>query len=499
MRMPHLPWPWKTFRCTTIVIVGAIGLIGCASHKYGAADVEQQILGELRRDGIPAPDVVGNAHQHSPSLADQAALTGTGPITLADLLNAAEARNPAIAAARSDVGISAGEIWQASLYPNPQVELSSEEIPFSSGVDEGVTTLSLTQPIVLGDRLNAAVAAAEAQEAATRARMELSIREVFGEIAQLHARLLAIRQAEALYGELAELGNQTLTMARTRFEARAATETEVIRPQIELYQIELARARLASEKAAATTQLSAMLDGVVIDAERLAGDVTDNPPEVDLAALADVVRVQHPALVAADREADAAEARLRRIRAERMPDLDVHAGAGYHGERDEGIYEIGVGVTLPLWDNRQGKVLSERYALMRARQQRSVTESEILARLAEAHGEYEAARAQLQTVRDQIVPAANRSYEQTQEAYRGGRAAFLELLDAQRTLTEARATLIELSGAAAAARAKIMQIVGQLDALPSSDSGPAPHGSESSITVSTQRPAPEQAGAEVMP
>jgi cobalt-zinc-cadmium efflux system outer membrane protein len=97
---------------------------------------------------------------------------------------------------------------------------------------------------------------------------------------------------------------------------------------------------------------------------------------------------------------------------------------------------------------------------MRARQQRLALENDLLRRLSEVHADYESARTQLATVRDQIVPAATRSYEQTQEAYRGGRAAFLELLDAQRTLTEARATLVELSGTAAVARARIMQIVG---------------------------------------
>jgi cobalt-zinc-cadmium efflux system outer membrane protein len=282
-------------------------------------------------------------------------------------------------------------------------------------------------------------------------------------------------------------------MARTRFEARAAPETEVIRPQIELYQIDLVRARLAKEKAAATEQLSLLLGGVQIDPERLSGEVSDSPPAIDPGALAALVRQHHPALLAAEREADAAAARLERIRAERVPDLDVRAGAGYRGETDEGIYEIGVGVTLPLWDHRQGDILSARFDLMRARQQRAAIENDLLRRLAEAQGEYESARAQLETVRDQIVPAAARSFEQTQEAYRGGRAAFLELLDAQRTLTEARTTLIELSGAAAAARARIMQIVGQLETPPSSDSSQGQTGGASSTTTQPHT------GAEVNP
>jgi cobalt-zinc-cadmium efflux system outer membrane protein len=341
-------------------------------------------------------------------------------------------------------------------------------VPFRTGVDEGVTTVSITQPFVIGDRLDAAVDAAEAEQAAKRAEVELRRREVFGEVAKLHSRLLTIQQAEALYEQLAELGDQTLHMARTRFEARAAPETEVIRPQIELYHLDLTRARLMSEAVAAEEQLSLLLGGIEIDTERLSGSVSDTPSALDRDALSAMVRREHPALVVADREIDASAARLARIKAERVPDLDVRAGIGYQGEAGEGIFEVGAGVMLPLWDNRDGDILSARFDLMRARQQRAAIEIQLLGRLAEVLGEYEAARVQLATMRDQIIPAAIRSYEQTQEAYRGGRAAFLELLDAQRTLTEARATLIELSGAAAAARAEVMQIVGPLEVIPTS-------------------------------
>ncbi|MCI0674970.1 MAG: TolC family protein [Phycisphaerales bacterium] len=441
-----------------IVLIGLVH-VGCASRDRGVADMEQRILEELRRDGIPGPhnDSTSSAHE-APSA--HSALPDAGPISLADLLALAEARNPALAAARSEVGIAAGQVWQAHLYPNPRLEVASDEVPFDSGFDNGITTVSMTQPIVLGDRLSAATDAAEAEKAASRAKLELRAREIFGEIAQLHARLLAIRQAQTLYDELAELGGRTLSMARTRFEARAAPETEVIRPQIELHQIDLARARLIKENDAALRQLELLLGGVEIDADRLAGEVTDNPPAIDLDAVATQVRQGHPALAMADREIAAAQARLERIGAERVPDLEVRAGAGYQGEIDEGIFEVGAGVTLPLWDNRQGDILAARFDLMRARHLREATQNDLLGRLAEVHGEYESARAQLATVRDQIVPAALRSFEQTQEAYRGGRAVFLELLDAQRTVTEARATLIELGGAAAAARARMMQIVG---------------------------------------
>jgi cobalt-zinc-cadmium efflux system outer membrane protein len=438
-------------------------VIACAAGCAGGGDQarQQRILEELEREGVilfQADDSSGAGDAGT-----QPTLPANGPITLADLLAVAEARNPSLAAARSEIGMSAGQVWQASLYPNPSVEISSEEIPFRSGIDEGVMVLSATQPIVLGDRLDAAVAAAEADEAARRAEVEVRIREIFGEIAQLHARLLANRQARALYEQLAELGAQTLNMAQLRFEARAAPETDVIRPQIELHQIEVARARLAVEEAGALEQLSLLLGGFEVDVERLEGTIPENPDALALGELATIVRNGHPALVAADREIDAAEAQLERIRAERLPDLDVRVGAGYAGESDEAIFEVGAGMVLPIWDEREGDILSARFEIVRARQGRLAVENDLLQQLAEAHADYEAARVQLATVRDQIVPAALRSFDLIMAAHRGGRADFLEVIDAQRTLMEARTMLIDLMGDAAAARARILQITGPLE------------------------------------
>lgn len=452
---------WIIVVLTAFVAALCTCIAGCgARHGF-----EQRLLDRLSEVGVTLRDG-SEANAANSDDRHAAALPVSGPITLADLFAVAEASSPRLAAARSEIGVAAGQVWQASLYPNPRAEINAEEIPLSSGggVDDGIVTVSVTQPIVVGGRLKAASRAAEAEEAATRARLQLTVRETFGEIASLHARIIANRQTEALYAELAQLGGEALGVAKARFEARAAPETDVIRPQIELAQIELVRARLAKERAAAVKQLSILLGGVPVDDTRLVGEISDEPPAVDFETLAASVRSAHPALTAAEREADAAEARLERIKAERVPDIDVSAGAGYHGEMEHGIVQFGVGAMLPLWDNREGDMLSARFAVLRARQQRAAIEQDVLRQLAEAHGNYEAARAQLAIMREQIVPAAARSFEQAQEAYRAGRTPFLDLIDAQRTLTEARATLMELATAAALARAEMMTIAGELGA-----------------------------------
>ncbi|MBM4109274.1 MAG: TolC family protein [Phycisphaerae bacterium] len=446
--MPHRA---NTALLFTVCLSAAAGLAGCAGD---GALTGRKILDDLERARVPAPDTTGRAPEAA------ADLPASGPVSLADLLTVAEARNPELAAARSGVGVAAGQRWQASLYPNPRADVSVEDVSWRNGAGDVKTTVGFTQPIVLGNRRHAAVDAASAEEAARVAEVEARRRAVFGDIAAEHARLVAVREQERLYGELRDLANRTLAGAQTRFEARAAPELDVIRPRVELYRIEASLARLAQERMACARALGLLVGGVDVDAARLTGELPPVPGALDIAALESTVRATHPALAVADREIDAATATLARVDAERAPDLDVRVAAGHRGESDDGIVEFGVGMTLPLWDTRQGDILSSRFEVMRARQRRAAIENDLLGRLSEAAGAYAAARAQLDTFRDRIVPDAQRAFDQVGEGYRGGRSSFLDLLDAQRTLTEARVALVDLARAVAAARARVIQVVG---------------------------------------
>lgn len=470
----------------TPAVLATAALTGCAADDSLFSG--KRIIADLERQGIPSPDQDGRA----PTAQGRAELPGSGPITLADLLAAAEARSPDLAAARSSVGVAAGEAWQASLYPNPSLDFEAEDISWEDGVSDSKTTIGVTQPIILGDRRKAAMQAADAERAARLAEVDSRRRALYGDIAVLHARLVSLREQERLYGELRDLAGRSLAAAQTRFDAKAATETEVIRPRVEVYRIEAALARLNQEQRAAAGQLGPLIGGLAVDAARLEAIAPGPPGSLDLAHLRSEVRRTHPALAAADRAFDAAQARFERTRAETTPDLDVRIAAGYRGESDDGIVEVGAGIAIPLWDAREGDRLSARFAMLRARQQRVAAENDLLGRLAAAVGEYEAARVQWEAFRDRIVPDAQRAFDQSGEGYRAGRNSFLELLDSQRTLTEARVTQSELAGAVLAARARVMQIVGP-DGL-----RPGPAAAEQGA-IPQDKPVERPQGAEVQP
>lgn len=452
----------------------AAALSGCSSPFTG-----EDIYDRLGQAGIPRPDGATDAIEPD-ARAAEAALPALR-ITLADLLRQAEEANPDLRSSRSAVGVAAGQVWQAGLYPNPTAGVRSSEIGFEG--DSSNTIVGVTQPIVIGNRLRAAIAAADAEEAAKLADVERVRREVFGGVAELHARVLELDAQLRLVDELITVATQTLDIAETRFEARAVAEPDVIRPRVEVHQLRADRQRIARESAAAEKQLGLVLNTDPISADRLGSRISTTPEPLDEDQLVAAVETGHPAMIVADLEIKAAEAILKRIRAERVPDLNVTAGVGYSDESDQGIAEIGVGAEIPLWDRRQGDILSARFELMKRRQNKAATRNRFLSELAEEVGAYGAARDQLAVIRDQVVPDAQRAFDQIDESYRAGRATFIDLLDAQRTLMQSRRTLIELAGRASVARARIAAISG-MDTLSVSNH----HQSEQSPSNPTAAP-----------
>jgi len=447
--MKNQIWP-----VATAVALVAASLSGCSSPLAG-----NDIYDRLERAGIPRPTQTDQKASASLLVAqDETTILPTTDITLADLLRRAEQTNPELRSSRYAVGVSAGQAWQVGLYPNPTVGVKSGEIGFEG--DSSNTILGVTQPIVIGNRLRAAVAAADAEEAAKLADVERVRRKVFGQIAELHARVLELDAQLKLVDELISVASQTLGIAETRFEARAVAEPDVIRPRVEVHQLRADRQRIAQELIAAEKQLGLLLRTEPINADRLNEHIPLMPAPLDEAQLVADVELAHPALIVADLEIDAAAATLDRIRAERVPDLKVSAGIGYSDEGDQGIAEIGVSAEIPVWDRRQGDIMSARFELMKRRQDKAITQTRLLSELAAEIGAYKAARDQLEVIRDQVVPDAQRAFEQIDESYRAGRASFIDLLDAQRTLMQSRRTLIELAGRASVARARVAAISG---------------------------------------
>jgi cobalt-zinc-cadmium efflux system outer membrane protein len=100
-------------------------------------------------------------------------------------------------------------------------------------------------------------------------------------------------------------------------------------------------------------------------------------------------------------------------------------------------------IPLPVVNRHQGAILEAQHRLAKAGEEGRAADVRVRTALATAYATLTAAFAEATTLRDAIVPGARRVLEATSEGYRQGKFSLLDVLDAQRTLFEARGQYIE--------------------------------------------------------
>ncbi|MDP6361151.1 MAG: TolC family protein, partial [Planctomycetota bacterium] len=333
--------------------------------------------------------------------------------------------------------------------------------PNEVGLGRSENKIAIVQTLILGGRRSAAISAATAERDARSLLVQSKLREVQSELQRIHVDLVYLRQAIVLHLELGDVAQETLRVARTRFDAKAAPESEVIKAQIDVYELGLSRRRLDRLLTALSEQLTSLLGGVRVPVETIGGRLPRKLPELDIHRLQVAVRERHPAVLAAEKNVEVADCKIDEAKAERISDIGVRLAYGRDAATGEDSVEAGISIPLLLFNRNQGRILESRHLASKAKRDAESLVDNLLSELAISHASYTTARDEVETLHRQIVPAAERAFQQAKEGYQAGKIGFLDLLDAQRTLTRGQLSLLESVKDMNVARAKLWKIVGR--------------------------------------
>jgi cobalt-zinc-cadmium efflux system outer membrane protein len=139
--------------------------------------------------------------------------------------------------------------------------------------------------------------------------------------------------------------------------------------------------------------------------------------------------------------------RLEKLR--RAPDVTLKLGRDRDPEYDAN--RIGVAVTIPLFDRRQGPIAQASAQVERNRLQLENRLFQLQQQLEAAYSQFELSRNQVSALETGIVREAEAALKVAEAAYRFGERGILDFLDAQRVFRAVRNELIsaryELSAA----------------------------------------------------
>lgn len=364
-------------------------------------------------------------------------------ITLDEALKLAEALNPELQALRRDIEIAAAETRHASLYSNPSVFAETEDYRTkgSNGLSGAERTLGVGVPIVLSGRIGAATAVAQKQREIAAWVYAWERRKKLIEVKKAFFQLLALQQYRALTEDNRDVAKAFHEVSEQRFRAQAVPEMEVLKSSVALAKAEADLRTVEGQWASALSSLKASIGNVDLAFTRVAGTLPSKFEVPALQALKAPIFDKHPLVERALRAKEQAEAELSLAKAEAWPDVSVQVAMG-KGPEDDTIVEGGVSVPLPLFNRNQWKVAAAEHRIRRAEHEIEAAKNEVLRRLESSYHAFVAAQHRVDAYRGEILPKALRALASSNEGYRQGKFNYLDVLDAQRTVAEARIALV---------------------------------------------------------
>ena len=410
--------------------------------------------------------------------AEAAPAEPTGVLTLRHAIAAALLRNPELASSSYSVRVAETGVLQAGLPPNPELGVEVENFGGSGDVrafETAETTVSLSQVIELGGKRSKRTQAAKLTADLVGWDYETKRIDVLTEVAQRFIDVAAAQRRVELAKENVTLAEQVLNTVAERVKAGKVPPVEQTKSRVLLATnrtaMERARRQLltARQRLAATWGSSqATFDSVSADLETL----RPIPAQENLFARLG----QNPDLARWATEISLRRAELAVAKSKSIPDIAVSVGARQFAETDDVGVVAGISLPITIFDRNQGDIRKSRYDALRSLAERQAAETRVRAALGEAYQNLSTALDTAVTLRDEVLPGAEEAFSVTNKSYSEGKLPYIEVLDAQRTLYEARAQYTDALVEYHKAVADVERLVGErLSGSPATEStiGPA--------------------------
>lgn len=362
------------------------------------------------------------------------------PVTLAALQEMALANSPAIRRAQADADAAYGPVIQAGLYPNPTAGYQADQWqPRQRTGNAGQQGAFVNQTIRFPGKLSLAQAAAgfdflNARVAARRAEVD-----VLTHVRSAYFAALVAKQAADTNRALSELADEVYQLQLRQVAGGTAAGYEPLQLYAQAVQARNALTQSRTTAAAAWRQLAAAVGKPDLAPVPLAGRADLPPPALDYDRLKERLLAGHTDLLTARNSLEQAEVHLRSQRLAPYPDLQTNTVVQHDNSTGNNQFNLQLGVQLPVYDRNQGNILQAAGQVRRARENLAATANDLVGRLAEAHGRYQANRAIAENLRERVVPNLTRAYRALVRRYQvePDKVGFADVVVAQQNVGQA--------------------------------------------------------------
>ena len=386
------------------------------------------------------------------------------PLTLQAALDEALQRNPELIAIRAAVDAERHRPAQERALMPPMLEAQIWRWPLDTVNPARGTYMIMAQQDLPGfgkRALRERLAAADVDVAS--AALVARARDIVAEVRRTYAELFVARKAVDVADERLALLRQLADASQIRYAAGKTAQQDVLKAVVEISRLHADREMDDERARMAAARLNTLLGR---DPAAEGGALVVPREDVALraiGALQELAIERQPDLVLARAEIARSEAALAVADSARKPDFFVRGGyMAMGGERD--AVTAGVGITWPNapW-SRKGidaarSEARDRVAAARARLDAETSKVRLMVHEAYIRAESAARRAAL--LRTSVVPQSAQALDVSRVGYQADRGEFMDIVDNQRVLAEARLGYYRALAELEQARADLERAVG---------------------------------------
>ncbi|HYN54923.1 MAG TPA: TolC family protein [Methylotenera sp.] len=394
------------------------------------------------------------------------AIAAENVITLDEATALALKANPEIAVVLRAREAESGFKLQAAARPNPTLSTLVEDLRSQYRN----STILISQQLETAGKRDRRMVAADSNIALADADILITQAEISAKVYAAYYQLLAAQQAQALAIELLQISTQSRETTAKRVLAGKVSPVEETKAKVVEAGLKIELAAANQELAFARKRLASLwlyepIDNIAVDspgsATFFAAGELDNINEIPtlselITQLQNSPRLQKATLAITQKQA------LRDIeKAKQTPDVTVSLGAKRNEELG-GITQavIGLSIPIPVFDRNQGNLQGAQARQLQAESEKIALQNQLTIDLTDAYGRRQLQIEAAKTYVSDILPGAQSAYEAARKGFDFGKFSFLEVLDAQRTLFQAKTQFLQTLALARQAQADIQNILG---------------------------------------
>ena len=362
--------------------------------------------------------------------------------------------NAELAIATRELEATEGGVIQGGARPNPELAFLLED----TRRETRTTTLQLNQPIELGGKRSARLAAAGRTREIAAVELDLRRAEIRALVTANFFDVLAAQERIRLAQEVANLAKRATEVAAKRVASGKVPPLEETKARVTEANVRLDLSLAQSELRTARQRLASTWGNPLPRFERAEGRL-EPLPALPSAESMNARLAESPHLKRAKIEIQRRKSLADLERAKRTPDLTVSLGAMRAAELGRNQVLLGLSIPIPVFDSNRGNQFTALKLTDKARDELVAMQIRLASETQAALERLAAARNAADTLKRDVLPGAQNAYDVATKGFELGKFNFLDVLDAQRTLFEAKSQYLRAVAETHRANAEIDRLV----------------------------------------